>query len=91
MIVSLASAGTLVKTFKKALNEKINESDGSETQPARPPELAMHAVQPVGTPLPLVWATPHSAHSHGTRAVVSTGGGCADARQLVSACVFESV
>jgi len=49
-------AGTLVKTFKKALDERINESTGSATQPAPQPE---HAMQPVGTPLPLVWATPY--------------------------------
>jgi hypothetical protein len=55
--VSLASAGTLVKTFKKVLGEKINESSGRETQPARPPE---HAEELEGTtPLPLVWATPY--------------------------------
>ena len=56
IVVSLALAGTLVKTFKKALDERINESTGSATQPAPQPE---HAMQPVGTPLPLVWATPY--------------------------------
>ena len=64
IVVSLALAGTLVKTFKKAIDERINESTGSAThestgsatQPAPQPE---HAMQPVGTPLPLVWATPY--------------------------------
>ena len=52
----LACAGAVVQTFKKALKERINESTGSATQPAPQPE---HAMQPVGTPLPLVWATPY--------------------------------
>ena len=45
-----------MKTFKKALIEKINESSERATPPAAP--LA-DAVLPVGTPVPLVWATPY--------------------------------
>ena len=49
-------AGQLTQTFKKALNERINDVTVTETPPA---PSAEHAVQPVVTPLPLVWATPY--------------------------------
>ena len=53
-----------MKTSKKALNERINESSASEMQPARPPENAVPDAVPCSqwapaTPLPLAWGTPY--------------------------------